>query len=79
MLRELKGLGKLAYNSFPTAMRVLSWNCRGLGTPSAVLQCQKKAQEYKSDIIFLMETKLEKDKRAAILEKCGFSHGWEVP
>ena len=59
-------------------MRVLSWNCRGLGTPSAVLQCQKKAQEYKSDIMFLMETKLAKDKGAAILEKCGFWHGWEV-
>lgn len=60
-------------------MRVLSWNCRGLGTPSTVLQCQKKAMEYKLDIMFLMETKLAKDKGAAILENCGFWDGLEVP
>ena len=30
------------------------------------------------DIMFLMETKLAKDKGVAILEKCGFWHGWEV-
>ena len=44
-------------------MKVLSSNYRGLGSPSAVLQCQKKAQKYKLDIIFLMETKLPKTKK----------------
>ena len=29
--------------------------------------------------MFLMETKLAKDKGVAILEKCGFWNGWEVP
>ena len=56
-------------------MKVLGWNCRVLGILSAILQCQKKAQEYKLDIMFLMETKLAKDKGVAILEKCGFWHG----
>ena len=60
-------------------MRVLSWNCRGLGSPSAVLQCPKKAQEYKPKIMFLMETKLNKNKGRGILERCSFLDGWEVP
>ena len=60
-------------------MRVLSWNCRRLGSPFAVLQCQKKAKEFKPNIMFLMETKLGKDKGRGILEKCGFFDGWEVP
>ena len=29
--------------------------------------------------MFLMETKLAKDKRTEILGKCGFLNGWEVP
>ena len=29
--------------------------------------------------MFSIETKLEKDKGAAILEKRGFWNGWEVP
>ena len=29
--------------------------------------------------MFLMETKLAKDKGVAILEKYGFWHGWKVP
>nr|XP_023901780.1 uncharacterized protein LOC112013620 [Quercus suber] len=60
-------------------MRILSWNCRGLRTPSAILQCQKKAQEYHPDIFFLMETRLAKDKGEAILQRCGFWNGWEHP
>ena len=51
----------------------------GLGKPPAVLQCQKKAQVHKSDIIFLMETKLVQNKGREILEKCGFLNGWEFP
>nr|XP_023904202.1 uncharacterized protein LOC112015972 [Quercus suber] len=60
-------------------MKVLSWNCRGMGSPSAVLQCQKNAQVSRPDIIFLMETWLRKDKGKQLLEKCGFMEGWEVP
>lgn len=40
---------------------------------------KKKAQEHKPEIIFLMETKLSKDKGRNLLEKCGFLDGWEVP
>ena len=43
-------------------MRILSWNCRGLGKSSTVLQCEKKAHESKLDLMFLMETHLPKDR-----------------
>ena len=79
MLIELKGLGKLAYNNFPNNHEGLELELQRTGHPSTVLHCQKKAREYKPDIMFLMETKLAKDKGAAILGKCGFWNGWEVP
>lgn len=60
-------------------MRLFSWNYRGLGKPSAVLQCKKKALDYKPDILFLMETKLAKNKGKEIWMECGFSKGVEVP
>uniref|UniRef100_A0A7N2MRR8 Zinc knuckle CX2CX4HX4C domain-containing protein n=1 Tax=Quercus lobata TaxID=97700 RepID=A0A7N2MRR8_QUELO len=52
---------------------------RGLGKSSAVLQCQKIALKSKPDILFLMETRLVKDKGSAIWEKCGFAEGRELP
>ena len=60
-------------------MRIMSWNCRGLGKSSAVLKCQKKAQELKPNILFLMETRLTKGKGKQVWDKCGFFDGWEVP
>lgn len=60
-------------------MRIMSWNCRVLGKSSAVLKYQKKAQEFKPDILFLMETRLVKNKGKQVWVKCGFSNGWEVP
>ena len=59
-------------------MRILSWNCRGLSKSSAILKCQKKAQEFKLDIMFLIETRLAKDKEKQVWVKCGFSNGCEV-
>ena len=60
-------------------MRILSWNCRGLGKSSTVLQCEKKAHESKLDLMFLMETHLPKDRGKKIWDKCGFEVGWELP
>jgi len=47
----------------------------GLGKSFAILKCQKKAQEFKLDIMFLMETRLVKDKGKQIWVKCGFGGG----
>ncbi|XP_050284601.1 uncharacterized protein LOC126724213 [Quercus robur] len=60
-------------------MRILSWNCRGLGKSSAIRQCQKIAHKSRLDILFLMETRLVKDRGKLIWEKCGLSEGWEFP
>ena len=43
-------------------MRILSWNCRGLGKSSAVLQVQKIAHDFSLDVMFLMETRLASNK-----------------
>ena len=60
-------------------MRILSWNCRGLGNPFAILQCQQEARDYKPDFMILMETKLVQGKGRDIWNRCGFIDGWEVP
>jgi exonuclease III len=38
-------------------MKLLSWNCRALGKPSAIRALKKLIQTHQPDIIFLMETK----------------------
>ena len=60
-------------------MRILNWNCRGLGKSFAVQQCKKIALESKPAIIFLIETRLVQGKGSIIWEKCGFAEGWELP
>jgi exonuclease III len=37
-------------------MIILSWNCRGLGVPSAIPNLKKLARGHKPDILFLSET-----------------------
>lgn len=39
-------------------MKLLSWNCRGLGNPTTVRALNKILQREQPEIIFLMETKL---------------------
>jgi exonuclease III len=39
-------------------MKILSWNCQGLGNPRTVRALKKLINNYQPDIIFLMETKL---------------------
>jgi exonuclease III len=41
-------------------MKILSWNCRGLGQPSATRALKKLLQSHHPDVVFLMETKLQK-------------------
>ncbi|MCI72567.1 RNA-directed DNA polymerase (Reverse transcriptase), partial [Trifolium medium] len=39
-------------------MKLISWNCRGLGNPTAVRALKKLIKDQSPDIVFLMETKL---------------------
>ncbi|CAJ2646580.1 unnamed protein product [Trifolium pratense] len=43
---------------WPEAMKLMSWNCQGLGNPRIVRALRKLIANNKPDIIFLMETKL---------------------
>ena len=71
--------GSWPQTASPTAIRIMSWNCKCLGKPSTVLKSKKKALEFKPDVMFLMETRFEKERGKAIWVKCGFYEGWEVP
>ena len=42
-------------------MSLISWNCRGLGNPRTVKVLQKVIQCEEPILVFLMETKLNKD------------------
>jgi exonuclease III len=41
-------------------MKILSWNCRGLGNPDAVRAYKRLLRSKCPDVVFLMETKLRK-------------------
>ena len=73
------GKGSWPQTTSPTAMGIMSWNCKGLGKPFTVLKSKKEALDFKPNVIFLMETRFEKERGKAIWVKCGFSKGWEVP
>jgi exonuclease III len=40
-------------------MKILSWNCRGLGKMSAVRALRKLINTHQPDIVFLTETKFQ--------------------
>jgi exonuclease III len=40
-------------------MKLLSWNCRGLGNPSAVRALKRLLKTQAPDVVFLMETRLK--------------------
>lgn len=55
-------------------MKILAWNCRGLGSPRAVralLDVQKQAQP---DVIFLSESHLDKIKAEKVRRRIGYDH-----
>jgi len=46
-------------------MKCISWNCRGLGNPAAVRALKKLLKSQNPDMVFLMETRLQKSDRKA--------------
>lgn len=48
---------------------ILSWNCRGLGSPEAVRSLTDLVRNLSPDIIFLCETKRSKGEIGRILRK----------
>ena len=56
-------------------MNLLSWNCRGLGNPQTVNALKKVVKNEEPKIVFLMETKSNKDWMIMVCDKCEFKHG----
>lgn len=53
-------------------MRIISWNCTGLGNPTAVRALKKLLKSKCLDVVFLMETRLKhSDKKAKSTFTCG--------
>jgi exonuclease III len=43
-------------------MKILSWNCQGLGNPRTVRALKKLLASHSPDLLFIMETKLVNSK-----------------
>jgi exonuclease III len=52
-------------------MKLFSWNCRGLGKPSAIRALNKLLQSHNPEIVFLIETKLQTSKIHTRLKTTG--------
>jgi exonuclease III len=59
-------------------MTLISWNCRGLGSPRAVRDLCQLAKENKARILFLMETKCSKARVEMVRIKLGFTGAFTV-
>ncbi|XP_017625048.2 uncharacterized protein LOC108468690 [Gossypium arboreum] len=62
----------------PVAMKVLSWNVRGLGRPRTVSRLKNKIRAINPRILFLMETKLNSKRMEKVRLKCGFVNGIDI-
>ena len=53
-------------------MNILSWNCRGLGSPRTVHELSRLVRKYKPQILFISETKRNKLEMEGIKIKLQF-------
>ncbi|KAI5426912.1 hypothetical protein KIW84_032373 [Lathyrus oleraceus] len=58
----------------PITMKILSWNCRGYGSPRAVRALVRFIQNEKPMMVFLMETKLNANEVLRIKRKLNFNY-----
>ncbi|XP_021852525.2 uncharacterized protein [Spinacia oleracea] len=56
-------------------MKILSWNCHGLGNPWSVRALQDWCWRERPEIVFLMETMIDAKVLEKIKNRCGFSNG----
>ena len=61
------------------ALRIISWNCQGLGNPRSVRALHDLVRCWNPKIVFLMETNSKKNRMERIKNRIGFANGLIVP
>ncbi|KAA3488820.1 reverse transcriptase [Gossypium australe] len=59
-------------------MKILSWNVRGLGNPRAVRRLRHSLKLHNPQVVFFMETKINKFKMEKVRQSCGYQFGIDV-
>ena len=60
-------------------MSLLSWNCRGLGNLRTVKALEKVVKNEDPNIVFLMETKSDREWMELVKDRCKMKRGLIVP
>lgn len=59
-------------------MKTMSWNCRGLGSPSTIPQLKESLRLLQPELIFLCETKRKKSFVSDICKQLGWGNRWHA-
>ncbi|KAA3460834.1 BEACH domain-containing lvsC [Gossypium australe] len=76
--REASTIGGCQGASRPVTMKILSWNIRGLGNPQAVRRLRHSLKLHNPQVVFFMETKINKFKMEKVRQSCGYQFGIDV-
>lgn len=60
------------------SMRILTWNCRGLGGPSTISQLKESIRLNSPDLVFVCETKQPKKFVETVCRKLKFGNKCET-
>lgn len=55
-------------------MKIMSWNCKGMGHPDSLIYLKMVIRQKQPDCIFLMETKLDKNRMERIYHSLKFKY-----
>ena len=61
------------------AIRVISWNCRGLGNPRSARALHDMVRQWNPKVVFLIETKAKNRRMERIKNRIGLANGLIVP
>lgn len=74
-LRVVRGCRAIS----PSTMSLLIWNCRGLRNLQIVKALEKAVNKEEPIIVFLLETKSNKEWMEMVKERCELKHGLIIP